>query len=649
MRCNAIAMESDDEMEHITDNTTGNANPRGYEPYQYQPMLPGEIRILTLLPGKLNQPLQGSLTVLSLAAHRPFKAVSYAWGDPSARETLRLRDGSIAITHSLRGALRRFRNDQQPVDLWVDQVCINQRDLSEQGHQVSIMSRIYSQAEEVLAWLGESKPTDVLAFWAVKALAMSLEKGKSLDIYTPKQAQVLLVETLRGEAEKARSTLRCPCCDESIPNGSEGSVRTLDAVQSIRKLMRRPYFDRLWPVQEVALSNAVTYYCGQHHIEFGCLYWIVELLCQTQLCLPTFSIRLGQFSLLENACRVRSSVLETIIETAEFAVSEPRDRIFAIRPLTSETDDALLIPDYTIALDELWRRTALCSLHSKPTSRHSDAHDCLALSLAGYSHDSPSQLRWSWVPDLSVKSINHWKKLRYFVQYSREFCAGGPQSWNINYDSRYPDIVGIPGRLLSAIQVLLPGSEFDFGRLKRSLEHSTQGRWAEIEEVLIPWYLTCYDFVFARTRNLAMSTSDFATFLRQGDTWEGSERPAFEECQELIERALSKHSRRNSDRLLEVNEVYEDLSAFMSYESYRSYSDSQWVLASLEDNRVAWVSGTARVGDLICLYQGAPFPFVVHDRGDGSFANLGDAYVERCMYGEAWPAGDERPGIIVLR
>lgn len=38
---------------------------------------------------------------------------------------------------------------------WVDQVCINQRNSEERGHQVGLMSKVYSWAWRTLVWLGK--------------------------------------------------------------------------------------------------------------------------------------------------------------------------------------------------------------------------------------------------------------------------------------------------------------------------------------------------------------------------------------------------------------------------------------------------------------------------------------------------------------
>jgi len=39
--------------------------------------------------------------------------------------------------------------------MWIDAICINQNDISERNNQVRQMGAIYSQASQVVVWLGE--------------------------------------------------------------------------------------------------------------------------------------------------------------------------------------------------------------------------------------------------------------------------------------------------------------------------------------------------------------------------------------------------------------------------------------------------------------------------------------------------------------
>lgn len=48
------------------------------------------------------------------------------------------------------------------------------------------------------------------------------------------------------------------------------------------------------------------------------------------------------------------------------------------------------------------------------------------------------------------------------------------------------------------------------------------------------------------------------------------------------------------------------------------------------------------VGDVICVLLGARLPYILRERGDGSFRVVGEAYVHGVMYGEAWELKEAR-------
>ncbi|OCK79904.1 HET-domain-containing protein [Lepidopterella palustris CBS 459.81] len=70
--------------------------------------------------------------------------------------------GYIPLTLNLYIAIHNLRNapDLELKTFWIDQICINQNDLQERGHQVALMFRIYSGASQVITYIGPEKSTD---------------------------------------------------------------------------------------------------------------------------------------------------------------------------------------------------------------------------------------------------------------------------------------------------------------------------------------------------------------------------------------------------------------------------------------------------------------------------------------------------------
>ncbi|KAI1122321.1 heterokaryon incompatibility protein-domain-containing protein [Nemania abortiva] len=135
---------------------------------EYKPLTNAQIRLLTIEPGKIEDDIQCSLTIVSLDDKLKYEALSYVWGDPTimrdifvkvlartdklsrALRRLHLRGRPdrgvvVPVTRNLFTVLHRFRPLDKCRTMWVDALCINQQDPDECSWQVLLMNRIYSQ------------------------------------------------------------------------------------------------------------------------------------------------------------------------------------------------------------------------------------------------------------------------------------------------------------------------------------------------------------------------------------------------------------------------------------------------------------------------------------------------------------------------
>jgi hypothetical protein len=150
--------------------------PARAQKYQYDPMPSGKfIRMLYLSQGQGNDPLKGKLELFNVdpsvssqgsdspPASKSYEPLSYVWGPPPSNGSHQIAIstdkgyGSIQLTASLYGALKRLRYTDRERCVWADQICINQEDLAERGQQVQFMNMIYKHASHVLVWLGQDE------------------------------------------------------------------------------------------------------------------------------------------------------------------------------------------------------------------------------------------------------------------------------------------------------------------------------------------------------------------------------------------------------------------------------------------------------------------------------------------------------------
>ncbi|KAL8372593.1 hypothetical protein RB595_002099 [Gaeumannomyces hyphopodioides] len=116
-----------------------------------------EIRTITILPGLANDTIRCQLQTVSLEDTPQYEALSYVWGSPENSVDIELGSVRKSVTRNLYEALRRLRFPDASRILWVNAICINQADDEEKGQQVAMMGEIYSKTERCLIFLGEAE------------------------------------------------------------------------------------------------------------------------------------------------------------------------------------------------------------------------------------------------------------------------------------------------------------------------------------------------------------------------------------------------------------------------------------------------------------------------------------------------------------
>ncbi|KAI1743393.1 heterokaryon incompatibility protein-domain-containing protein [Xylaria scruposa] len=120
-----------------------------------------QVRLIELMPApELDDPIHCNLRKVSFLENENYTAISYVWGDTWGKFSVEINEKSLPITANLDSVLRRVRarDPAHSQILWIDAICINQGDMNEKNHQVSMMRNIYAAASKVLVYLGDSDP-----------------------------------------------------------------------------------------------------------------------------------------------------------------------------------------------------------------------------------------------------------------------------------------------------------------------------------------------------------------------------------------------------------------------------------------------------------------------------------------------------------
>ena len=185
-----------------------------------------------LFEGWINQ-LEGGI---------PYDALSYTWGSTEMAAKITIDGNTTYITRNLYLALQHLRFEDKDRILWIDAICINQGDNEEKQHQVQQMGYIYKEAEQVVIWLGQgTNETDLLLDF-IKHLH---ENNVRIEGDWKRSAQLWM----------HHRTITQPRLRE-MERWREGMVF----------LLGRPWFRRIWILQEIANARVATVICGKKSV-----------------------------------------------------------------------------------------------------------------------------------------------------------------------------------------------------------------------------------------------------------------------------------------------------------------------------------------------------------------------------------------------
>lgn len=213
------------------------------------------------------------LTVFPMDDMPKYKALSYCWGTEDASKTIEINRRTFHIRPNLYAFLEaQHIGDHSEIHsrgpwLFVDAVCINQQDLDERSSQVALMGDIYRGATEVIAWLGVDG--DVERDFTETTLT---RRGFHYDLGA---WQHMFDDIACTRAFHAARRL----FNDSEDDVDEFELLDFDAmfVQSlVIPLVCRPFWSRLWIVQEVILGKTLTIWYKTLRVSWDVLYACLE-------------------------------------------------------------------------------------------------------------------------------------------------------------------------------------------------------------------------------------------------------------------------------------------------------------------------------------------------------------------------------------
>jgi hypothetical protein len=306
------------------------------------------------------------------------------------------------VTANLEAAFRRLRSKGYS-RLWVDAICINQEDKAEKSRQLLLMGSIYRRAKEVAAWTGEE---DDQSNAVMDALGSS------------RVAQV------------------------SIPSLSGTQI------DSLVNFLERPYWKRVWIIQELALAKHTTIHCGRRQISWSQLASVLQHLSSTE---DPISIRaianannLIQFH--RDASKIKPlRLLEALRRSSEAQSTEPRDKVFALLGLVYDNALYLPVPNYRQTEKEICIGMTLSAVGT------TSSLDIVPLLGCGYQNTNGLP---SWCPAWFSLTPSSSRQIDYLLNGNRKYDSRDPYNSSLWTRNSYQAAGTTDPRLWMEIDIL---------------------------------------------------------------------------------------------------------------------------------------------------------------------------------------------------
>ena len=284
-----------------------------------------DFRLLTIKAMEDSQ-LYGELTNVSHHSNPRYYALSYEWGNLLSKQPIIIKSCEIkftlTVTLNLHLALEHLVREREDLVIWIDAICINQSDDEEKARQVLYMSDIYAQAEETLVWLGPSitvnmlsdnKVVDMINLVGPDACEAGLGKLVSnLSRYTKTNSEELYKKT-RAEIENSFA--------EQFKRWEQFASILSKAYVRVGNLS---YWNRIWIIQEIITSKKLSLQWGRHRIQTEHLRGFLEVIPMFWAYISSLSMKILQKNEVPNdeiiACFIESTQPHSGMSSSIFGI-----------------------------------------------------------------------------------------------------------------------------------------------------------------------------------------------------------------------------------------------------------------------------------------------------------------------------------------
>jgi len=381
----------------------------------YSPLLRRrDIRLLRIASGTGREGVEVTLETFKLDSDTQFTALSYVWGDVIPPHQIVCNGHKMPITRNLWVVLSQLRKQQFDCLLWVDAICINQKDESEKSFQVAMMRDIYKRAVNVIFWLGEQERYDEDAIHLMRIFFKKFPHHWDLERHRVKTLEEL------------------------------GFSFYNDGWFGWASLLSRPWFGRVWIVQEflnaknsvfmsgaLEISTELLVHCGFATGVCAAIGAVVRCHSREAHEARRLILRPLALSIYQPGRKIVGDggirIFDLWCRSQQLEATDPRDRVFAL--LSTQTAVGMDMIDYSKDEATVYKEIATKALsipvpaikrtgerfqapELQPQS--GDLHRVSRFLACKFCSPQPSSLP-SWVPDWKPVGFNFVPLTRYYI------------------------------------------------------------------------------------------------------------------------------------------------------------------------------------------------------------------------------------------
>jgi hypothetical protein len=482
----------------------------------------------------------------------------------------------------------------------------NQNNIPERGTQVAQMKRIYEAAKSITIWIGSDaeNPKAQDAKTAINKISDAI--CDKLGVRVPELSKIK--DVYNDLVFKNREKLPLP---ETFNLGTDLSLDSLIWIFS------RPYFTRVWVVQEIYANDARMVHCGDVEINWdrlqlvACYFisdtaWSKKYGFTSTHCWYVASMSAVGFSHPDNWPQM-------LYLASNFASTDPRDQIFGLRGLMNLGLGAdLLMPDYSKSILEVYRDSVEAAFM-----------DFQSTDVLNYTPGT--KMAVSWVPEWNREML-----------FRNPFRFGKPLPWKpagatkaVWKVDREANILHLTGKIIDAIKYVASYKENYFDNIVSEDDRMfLRKNWSRILNVIensqsqVPFtkkLLTAVATSFSFGLNEKTDPGDEHVFLINFIAYLKAI---------LTEKAFNKYIPAELAKDAEKGEAHTFGKPVWDF----NYPESTFFIT--ETGAVACSTEVNNVGDVVFIALGSVYPLILRPTAD-YYCLKGFAYVYGHMCGDS--------------